>query len=107
VYHLKQILHIRRHLSGVTSSSTIEVRFLNPRDSAILEADVSLICTGDEALKGLTAGQESDAFLTARPGESFELVVSRNQRVIEPTMTFGEAGVVDGDTITIVIERPS
>lgn len=104
VTRIINIPRLARQVRHVKPSDTIEVHFRHPRSSTTLTADVSLRCTGDEALSELTADDGTGAFLTpAPPGKSYELVIGRTRRVIEPTMTFGEAGVIDGDLVDVTL----
>ena len=102
VTRIKDIPRMGRQLLRITPSSTIEVHFLHPRSSTTLSADVSLECTGKEALNALIADDGRGAFLTPTDlGDSYVLVVARTQKLIEESMTFGEAEVQNGDMIRI------
>lgn len=101
---IKDIPRIARQMGQVRPSNTLELYFRHPRSSHTLTADVSPQCTGKEALDALIADDGTEAFLTPAPlGKSYDLVLARTQRVIEPTMTFNEAGVIDGDTIDVTL----
>jgi len=84
------------------SKEMIEVHFLHPRSSNTLTADVSPDCTGEEAIQGLLEGDDNGPFLEpAPPGHPYELVLKRSEKVIQPNMTFEQAGVVDGDVVEV------
>ena len=86
------------------NDNTIEVHFMHPRNSAMsLTADISPQCTGQEALQELLRDADGKgAFLPALPeGQNYDLSVRRTQQAITPSMSFAQAGVLDGDTIDI------
>jgi hypothetical protein len=85
------------------SKETIEVHFLHPRASSnTLTADVSLECTREQAIQGLLEGDDNGPFLEPPPpGRPYELVIKRSQKVIQPNMTFEQAGAVDGDIVEV------
>jgi len=85
------------------TNGTMEIHFRHPRSRKILTADLSPQCTGREAIQALRAAEDSGTpFLTLSDGEDYNLVVERTSQSITPNMTFGQAGVVNGDTIGIV-----
>jgi hypothetical protein len=96
---------VGRQLLRVKPSRTIEVHFLHPRSSTTLTADLNVDCTGKQALDALIADDGSGAFLTpTKPGDSYVLVLARTQKVIEQSMTFGEAEVLNGDLVRVFMD---
>ena len=86
------------------NGNTIEVHFMHPRNSSMsLTADISPQCTGEEALQELMRDEDGNGpFLPALPdGQAYELAVRKNELAITQTMSFAQAGVVDGDTIDV------
>lgn len=87
------------------NDNTIEVHFMHPRDSAMnLTADISPHCTGQEALQELMRDADgTGSFLTPlQEGQNYSLSIRRTQQAITPTMSFAQAGVIDGDVIAVV-----
>ena len=86
-----------------TQNQVIEVLFTHPRDSRTFSADLSPACTCQQALNGLLAGNEQGPFLEpAPPGRPYVLAVVRSGKQIPPNLSFGEAGVINGDTIEVL-----
>ncbi|HYG08528.1 MAG TPA: hypothetical protein VD835_01010 [Pyrinomonadaceae bacterium] len=85
------------------NNQTIEVHFTHPRNTTLtLTADISPMCTGQEALQGLMADDGSGAFLDQPPnGQVYELAARKNNTAITQNMTFAQAGVADGDTVEV------
>jgi hypothetical protein len=86
------------------NNETIEVHFMHPRNSSkSLSADVSPDCTGQDALQELMRDPDgTGAFLPSLAGgQVYELAVRRTEQAITPSMTFAQAGVVNGDTIDV------
>jgi hypothetical protein len=84
------------------TDQTIEIHFRHPRDSRILIADLSPLCTGQEALQALlTAENGEPPFLTQAGGETYQLSLDRTKQAIAPNTTFAQAGVMNGDVIDI------
>jgi len=86
------------------NGNTIEVHFMHPRNSSMnLTADISPLCTGEEALEELMRDEDGTGpFLPPLPdGQAYELAVRKNQLAITQSMSFAQAGVVDGDTIDV------
>jgi len=82
----------------------IEVHFLHPRSSSSLTADIDPRCTGGEAIQELLRDDGQGRFIEpVLTGEHYELVIRRTGGKIAPDMTFKQAGVVDGDTIAILL----
>jgi hypothetical protein len=86
------------------ATTAMTVRFAHPRDSGLkFTADVSPACTGQQAISGLIAGDETGPFLDApAQGRPYELVLARTGTAITPNMTLAEAGVLDGDEIQVM-----
>jgi len=83
---------------------TIEVRFAHPRDSGnTLTADISTLCTGQEALQELMRDADgSGSFLAPlREGQNYTLSVRRTEQEIGPDTSFAQAGAINGDTIVV------
>jgi hypothetical protein len=86
----------------MTANNKIQVHFTNHRDSRVLPVKVSPLCTGQLALDGLLAQGPNGRFLDPAPaGRTYELAIKRTSQSIPPTMTFQQAGVVDGDYIEV------
>jgi len=84
------------------TKARMEVHFSHPRLSRILTADVSPECTAQEAIEGLLEGDDVGPFIEpSPPHRPYELVIKRTQQIINPEMTFQEAGVLDGDVIEV------
>jgi hypothetical protein len=80
----------------------MEIHFKHPRTNKILVADISPQCTGREALQALMAAQDGGTpFLTQSDGEAYSLIHEKTSQSITPNMTFGQAGVANGDSIKI------
>jgi hypothetical protein len=80
----------------------VEVHFVHPRNSKLLTADISPQCTGSEALQELMNNADGNgAFLEPLPEGEYTLSVRSTQKAITPSMTFAQAGVVDGDSILV------
>ncbi len=80
----------------------MQVTFLHPRDSTILEADVDQNTTGERCIRGLL----DDKFIDPAPsGRPYGLQVSRTQRQVLPSMTMQQAGVVGGDHLPVLQEE--
>ena len=85
------------------TNGTMEIHFRHPRSQKILVADLNPQCTGREALQALRAAEDGGVpFLTQSDGEDYNLVVEGTNQSITPNMTFGQAGVGNGDTIRLV-----
>ena len=85
------------------NNDTIEVHFTHPRDSSMnLTADISPQCTGQEALQELMHDEgETGPFLQPLQEGNYVLSIRRSKQAIPPSMTFAQAGVIDGDTIVV------
>jgi hypothetical protein len=80
----------------------IEVVFTHVWDASTFTAFVNPVCTGEQALDGLIAGDEKGPFLEPAPaGRPYELAVRRSGAPILRKMTFAAAGVIDGDKIEV------
>jgi hypothetical protein len=93
----------------MTDNNTIELHFRHPRDSGqALTADLSPQCTGQEALEELLRNEDGNgAFLPPLPGDqAYNLSVHRTKQEIAASMTFAQAGVVNGDTIDVGQSAP-
>lgn len=92
----------------MTDENTIELHFRHPRDSKGLTADLSPHCTGQEALEELLRNEDGNgAFLAPLPGDqTYNLSVHRTKQEIAASMTFAQAGVINGDTIDIGQSAP-
>ena len=67
-----------------------------------MTAELSPDCTGQIAIDGLLAGDAGGPFLEPpSPGRPYELVVARSSISIGPSMTFRQAGIINGDIIEI------
>ena len=76
----------------------MQVTFTHPRDSRPYKADVAAELTGEMAIQEMVEG----AFLTLAPASRpYELYIARSGLQIPPTMTFGQAGVQDGDVLEV------
>jgi hypothetical protein len=88
-----------------SANDLIEVRFIHPRNASFCNVEVSLACTGREAIQGLMIDDGGSSFLTDLPlGQSYSLNLRRTQQVITPNMTFAKAGVINGDLIEVYID---
>jgi len=86
----------------MTANSKIQVYFTHPRNAPYFPVKISPLCTGQLALDGLLTQGPNGRFLDPAPaGRTYELAIKRTQRAITPTMTFEQAGVVDGDYIEV------
>lgn len=86
----------------IMSDDKIEVHFYHPRSASIFTAKVHPRCTGRKALEGLLVGDKSGAFLEPPPPHRpYSLAVMRTGEAITPDMTFGQAGVINGDRIEV------
>jgi hypothetical protein len=84
------------------TEETIEIHFIHPRTSKRLVADLSPLCTGEEALEALlTAENGEPPFLTQLGGETYQLSLHRTGEAITPSTTFAQAGVMNGDVVDI------
>ena len=86
------------------NTQTIEVHFTHPRNTTLtLTADISPMCTGQEAIHGLMTDEDgSGAFLDQPPnGQVYELASRKDNVAITQNMTFAQAGVADGDTVEV------
>lgn len=84
------------------NDNDIEVIFTHPRDPGTFTAYISPHCTGQQAIRGLIAGDENGAFIDpAAPGRPYELAVKQSGIAITPNMTFAEADVVNGEVVEV------
>jgi|ERR1700733_3352103 len=80
----------------------IEATFTHPRTCSAFTAEMSPLCTREEAVRGLIAGDERGPFLDPPPaGRPYELCIQRTSEMIAPGKTFRDAGVIDGDIIEV------
>lgn len=78
----------------------IKVKFAHPRDSKVEETNCEArVTTGASAVKWLT----DEGFLPKLDGKSrgYQLSIDRTGKAIAPNATFEDAGVRDGDSISI------
>lgn len=81
---------------------SLEVRFIHPWGGKTLTADVSPLCTGREAISSLLEDAEEGPFLSPIMNlRDYGLTIRRNQKFIDPEMTFALAGVVTDDEIQV------
>jgi hypothetical protein len=84
----------------VNMATEINLSFTHPRDSKIESTTCNpSITTAATAVQWLTDG----GFLPAQSGKlgGYQLSLDRTGKAIPPNVTFEEAGVQDGDTISI------
>jgi hypothetical protein len=84
------------------NDNDIEVIFTHPRDPGTFTAVISPQCTGQQAIRGLIAGDDNGPFIVAAPpGRPYELAIKQSGIAITPNMTFAEAGVGNGEVIEV------
>ncbi len=84
------------------ANDKITLNFTHPRSSKVFPAEINPLCTGQQAIAGLIAGDDNGPFLETAPhGRPYELVLSRTNQAITPNMTFGQVGAQDGDVVEV------
>ena len=84
------------------NNNKIRITFTHPNGNNVFTADINPQCTGATAVQGLLRGNHTGPFLEElRPGQNYVLTRKSNGQTITPTMTFEEAGVVNGDVIEV------
>ncbi len=77
---------------------SISVKFLHPRESRTLQADVDPDTMCETCIDGLVA----EKFLPPPPpGQPYALMLDRTRQQLLPTTTMGEAGVTSGDSLAV------
>ncbi len=80
----------------------VDITFTHPRASKTFLATVGLGLTAQQAILALLSPQ--NGFLQSpSPGSEYEIIIHRTGTAIPPHTTLGNAGVVDGDTLDIVL----
>jgi hypothetical protein len=85
-----------------TEKMDLELQFWHPVGNQIFTAYVNPLCTGQQAVQGLMAGDLDGPFLESNSTRTYELMVKRSQQIITSRMTFEQAGVVNGDVIEVL-----
>lgn len=84
------------------NDNDIEVIFTHPRDASTFTAYINPQCTGQQAIRGLVAGDENGPFLQpSAPGRPYELAIKQSGIAITPNMTFAQAGVTNGEVVEV------
>ncbi|MBI1828235.1 MAG: hypothetical protein HYR87_01975 [Thaumarchaeota archaeon] len=84
------------------TNNKVELRFIHPHSSKHFIAEVSLQCTGQQAIQGLLLGDTDGPFLSPAPaGRPYELILQRTQQAITPNMTLAQVGAISGDIIEV------
>jgi hypothetical protein len=84
------------------NDNDLEVTFTHPRDASTFTAYLNPQCTGQQAIRGLIAGDENGPFLDpAPPGRPYELALKPLGLAITPNTTFAEAGVTNGAVVEV------
>jgi hypothetical protein len=80
----------------------VDITFTHPRASKTFLATVGLGLTARHTLLALLSPQ--NGFLQPlSPGSEYQIIIHRTGTAIPPQTTLGNAGVVDGDTLDIVL----
>ena len=80
------------------------VRFTHPRkSSSVFRANISPQLTATQAILELLSPSTGPFLQPLQPGQDYMLVLSRTNTVIPANVTMGAAGVVDNDTISIIL----
>jgi hypothetical protein len=64
----------------------------------LLEAEVEPWFTGQEAVQAMV---KADFIRQPQSGRSYELVIARTRQQITPSMTFGQAELIEGEVIEV------
>ena len=81
----------------------ITVGFTHPRKSTTFRAEVSPQLTAGDAIFELLSPSTGPFLPPLQPGQDYLLVLSRTNTAIAPDMTMADAGVVDQDTLAIIL----
>jgi len=85
-------------------SALIKVRFTHPRKSTSYPADVDPLLTAKEAILELLSPSNGPFLQPVQYGQEYVLVLSRTKTIISPNTTMDVAGVIDGDTLDVVLK---
>ncbi len=90
-----------------TRHGVISVRFTHPRKSSTFPADVDPTLTAKGALQELLSPTNGPFLSPLQLGQEYRLVLNRTKSPIPLHMTMEQAGVVDTDTLVIVLTAPA
>lgn len=85
-------------------SVVIKVRFTHPRKSTSYPANLDSLLTAKEAIDELLSPSNGSFLQPLQHGQEYVLVLSRTKTIISPNTTMDTAGVVDGDTLDVVLK---
>ena len=81
----------------------MDVKFTHPRKLQNMFAEVSPELKSNQAIQALLS-PENGPFLNPVPvGSEYLLVLERTNTIIASNITLGDAGVLDGDTLAVVL----
>ena len=85
-------------------SGILKVRFTHPRKSTSFPADVDTQLTAKEAIRELSSAGSGPFLPSLQPGQEYVLVLNRTSTLLTPNMTMDAAGVIENDTLAVVLK---